>query len=328
MRILVIGANSFAGQDFTRAAIQAGHTIYCQCRTFKPSCFISYDQKLSTYIYCDLNRSLDGFFGSLENIKPEYIINFAAQSEVPQSWDNPDHWYNTNAVLVSKIAKFLTGKEWLQKYLHVSSPEIYGNQEIEVKENCIPNPSTPYAASKLAGDTILQLYHRQFGLPALFIRAANYIGARQQIFKITPRCILYMLVGKKVPLHAGGTSERSFTDIADVSRGELLLLEQGNPGEIYHLANHELTSVANIAALVFTELKNRGKINGFLEDHIEIVGQRPGNDKAYVLNCDKIKALGWQPKISVKESISSTVDWVLSNYEELSQLPLEYLHKP
>lgn len=328
-KLLVIGASSFAGQDFVRAALESGkYQVFCQSRTFKQSFFIGYDQTKVTHIYCDLNKSTDGFLESIDRIQPDYIVNFAAQSEVPFSWDNPDHWYTTNCVFVAKLAKFLSNKTWLKKYLHVSSPELYGSQEREVNENCAPNPSTPYAASKLAGDTCLQLYYRQFGLPALFIRAANYIGARQQIFKITPRSILWMLQGKKIPLHGGGTSQRAFTDISDVSKGELLLLERGVPGEVYHLANHEMTSVIDIASMVYLELKERGKIFGFLEDHIEDVAQRPGNDKAYVLNCDKIKSLGWVSEISVRQSINQTIDWVLTNYAEIEKLPLTYQHKP
>ena len=328
-KLLVIGGLSFSGADFIRHILTLNRfEVYVQARTFKPAPFIPFDPRQVKFIYCDLNKNYEGFFNSVEQIKPDYIINFAAQSEVPWSWDNPDQWYQTNTVFVAKLAKFLSGKSWLKKYLHISTPEVYGSVEQAVMEDQYPNPSTPYAASKLAGDMCLQLFHKQFGLPVLFIRSANVVGPGQQLWKIVCRSILYMLEGKKVPLHGGGTSSRLFTDIRDVSAAEMLLLDQGVIGDIYHIANHELTSVADIASISFLELKARGKISGFLDDHVETVSQRPGNDKAYVLNCDKIKALGWKAEITIRRSISDTVDWILSNYEELKKLPKEYIHKP
>lgn len=327
-KLLVIGAGSFSGVDFVRHALTTEkYTVYAQSRTFKSNCFFSYDQKQATHIYCDLNKNAEAFFETIRRIEPAYIVNFAAQSEVPQSWDHPDHWYNTNTVFIAKLAKFLADAPYLKKYLHVSTPELYGTSDDLITESQPYNPSTPYAASKMAGDICLQLFQKQFGLPVLFIRSANVCGPTQQLWKIIPRSILKILKGDRVSLHGGGGSIRGFTDIRDVSRAENILLEDGLVGEIYHVSNHEFPTIREVVFKVYTELKERGMLSGFFEDYTEDVPQRPGNDKAYKLNYDKIKKLGWEPKISIDQSIYDTVSWILNNYTELSKLSDQYIHK-
>ena len=151
------------------------------------------------------------------------------------SWANPHHWFQTNVVSLTQLANLLKDKKWLKKYVHISSPEVYGTCQGFIKEETPVNPTTPYAASKAAGDLSLFTFVKNFGLPLVMIRATNVYGAHQQLFKIIPRSSIYIKQGKKTSLQGGGKAVKSFIHVRDVSKGELLAMELGHPGEIYHL---------------------------------------------------------------------------------------------
>src|SRR4029077_17048135 len=125
---------------------------------------------------------------------------------------------------------------WLKRYVHISSPEVYGTCEGTVKEDAPLNPSTPYAASKASGDLFLWTLVKNFNFPLVMIRATNVYGAHQQLFKIIPRTAIYLKLGKTIELHGGGTAVKSYIHVRDVSQGELLAMEHGRKGEIYHFS--------------------------------------------------------------------------------------------
>ena len=123
-------------------------------------------------------------------------------------------------------------QDYLSRYLHISSPEVYGTSNGRVTEEAPLNPSTPYAVSKAAADLLLLAYHRQFGFPLVTVRATNVYGARQQLFKIIPRSALYMKQDRTILLHGGGKAVKSYIHVRDVSRGELAILERGQDGRV------------------------------------------------------------------------------------------------
>ena len=177
-----------------------------------------------------MNDDMPEILKLLDAERPPLVVNFAAQSEVAPSWDHPEHWYQTNCVALAKLVNHLRRQDYLKRYLHVSSPEAYGTCVGRVTEDAPLVPSTPYAASKAAADMLLSVYHRQFGFPLLTVRATNVYGARQQLFKIIPRSVIYIKEGKKIQLHGGGKAVKSYIHIRDVSRGELAILEKGEIG--------------------------------------------------------------------------------------------------
>src|SRR5437763_12513223 len=119
---------------------------------------------LSRYRYhrLDINCDLPAILNLLDAERPEAIVNFAAQSEVAPSWEHPEHWYETNCVALAKLVNHLRRPSWLRRYLHISSPEVYGTCLGTVTESHPVNPSTPYAASKAAADLLLSTYVKQF----------------------------------------------------------------------------------------------------------------------------------------------------------------------
>lgn len=258
----------------------------------------------------------------LDQFAPDYVVNFAAQSEVAPSWEFPYQWFQTNAVAVTYLAHMLKGKPYLKKYIHISSPEVYGSCSGFIKESAPLNPSTPYAASKAAGDLSLFTFAKNFGFPLVLVRATNVYGPHQQLFKIIPRSIIYMLQGKKIPLHGGGTATKSYIHIRDVSRGERLIMEKGEVGEIYHLSPTEGVEVRAVVRAI-AELLGRS-----FESVTSIVGERLGQDHAYTIDSTKARdTLGWEPTISLTEGLSETIDWVKGSFAEITQNPLEYTHK-
>ena len=325
---VVLGANSFSGQDFADLLLDhAEYRVIGVSRSPERSpLFLRYKRRtdLARYSYhaLDLNRDMPRLLELLDTIRPEVIINFAAQSEVAPSWEHPEHWFETNTVALAHLINHLRRQSYLKRYLHISSPEVYGTCRGTVLEDAPLNPSTPYAASKAAADMLLGVYHRQHGLPLLTVRSTNVYGARQQLFKIIPRSVIYQKLGRKIQLHGGGAAVKSYIHIRDVSRGELAVLERGRIGEIYHLSPDRGISVRDVVKVI-AELLGKS-----LEEVTETVAERPGQDAAYVIDSTRARSeLGWRPEVSFNTGLGEVVDWVNEYWEEIRRQPLEYIHR-
>lgn len=328
-KYLVIGANSFSGQDFIDLLLDdPAHDVIGLSRSAElPAWRLRFRGRptLSRYrfIQLDLNRDMETLLTLLTAERPQYIINFAAQSEVAQSWEYPEHWFQTNTVALARLVNFMRRQPWLERYLHISSPEAYGNCVGTVTEATPDNPSTPYAASKAAADMIVSVYHRQYGLPALFVRATNVYGARQQLFKVIPRTAIYIQSGRRLQLHGGGVAVKSYIHVRDVSAGELAILHHGEIGERYHLSPDDGIAVHDVVAMI-------AKRFGKALDHVaDVAPERPGQDAAYIIDSTKARqTLGWAPRISFEEGVREVCNWVDRFWPEIERAELDYVHKP
>jgi dTDP-glucose 4,6-dehydratase len=169
----------------------------------------------------------------------------------------------------------------------------------------------------------LMTYFRQYGFPVIFTRAANVYGPGQQLYRIVPRTIYCALVGEKLQLQGGGHSVRSFIHISDVCAATLLAMEQAAAGEIFHLSTDRNISIRDLVEMIVVGLGKR------FDDCVEIVGDRPGKDSAYLLDSAKAtRTLGWQPGISLENGVAETIAWVRDNLEILRSQPQSYSHKP
>lgn len=324
MKTLVIGSNSFSGQDFVRHALSSGDEVIGISRSEQKEQYnLSYDKNdpKFNFLRLDLNKDIDKILSTASEFQPDYIINFAAQSIVEPSWDSPEDWYETNTTSLSKLIPGLCKIKSIKKYLHTSTPEVYGSCAERIEESMLYNPSTPYAASKAAGDLLLNVYKKQFGFPVCLVRSANVYGARQQLFKIVPKAVVSLMRGERLPLHGGGESTRSFIHIADVSVAERLVLEQGNVGDIYHISHDREVSIRNLVEIV---CKNMGKD---FDQCVDIVGERAGKDSAYTLSSKKINSLGWFTRVKLQEGIQEVIDWAKENDIHKKSTGLEYIHK-
>ncbi len=325
-KVLVIGSNSFSGSDFIDLLLETGRyeVIGVSRSPEKSELFLPYKKRNSnrfTFHQIDLNKDLDQLKIILDNFRPHYIVNFAAQSEVAPSWTHPDQWFQTNAVALTRLANLLKEMTFLEKYVHISSPEVYGSCEGIITEESPVNPSTPYAASKAAGDLSLFTFQKNFPFPLVMIRATNVYGAYQQLFKIIPRSIINIKGNKHIELHGGGKAVKSYIHIRDVSKGELLVMEKGVVGQIYHLSPDQGISVKEVVQTICQCMQIPF---GSLVKEVE---ERLGQDKAYVIDSTKARTLGWKPTISFLQGIEGTIEWINTNYTDIIQQPLQYVHK-
>jgi len=324
---VVLGSISFSGATFVAEALADGARVIGISRSPEP------DEALLPYRWgphgrftfhaLDFNRDLDRIEAVIREVRPQYIVNFAAQSMVAQSWDHPDHWYQTNVVSTARLVDRLRKLDFLEKFVQISTPEVYGSTSGLVKETAPFNPSTPYAVSKAACDMNLQAYRKAYGFPVAFTRAANVCGPGQPLYRIIPRTVFCVLTGEKLKLEGGGTSVRSFIHMADVSRGTLEVARRGIPGDVYHLATDMNQTIRDVVEEICRQLGAR------FEDAVETTPPRLAQDPAYLLDCTKARTeFGWEPKRSVADVIAETIAWLKKNLDGLKHVPATYVHKP
>lgn len=324
----VIGSNSFSGASFVSTLLTRGARVIGVSRSPEPhEAFLPYrwggKDKNFSFHKLDLNNDVEAITKLLHQTRPAYVVNFAAQSMVAESWQNPDHWFMTNVVSTVRLHEQLRRLDFLKKYVHVTTPEVYGSTEGFVREDAPFNPTTPYAVSRAAADMSLRSFFGAYGFPVVFTRAANVYGPGQQLYRIVPRTILFIKMGRKLQLHGGGTSERSFIHIDDVADATQRVAEHGRPGDTYHISTDRIVSIRALVEMICARVGVR------FEDHVEIVGERLGKDAAYRLDSSKIRSeLGWAPHIELEQGIEDTVAWVERFYDCLSTQPLQYIHKP
>jgi len=326
-KIVVIGSNSFSGASFVAYALEQGFHIIGMSRSSEPHrVFLPYRwQHYENFHFhqLDLNHDLNTIMEVINAEKPDYVVNFAAQSMVPQSWAHPEHWFMTNVVSTVKLHDQIRRCDFLKKYVHISTPEVYGHCQGHITEEATYNPSTPYAVSRAACDMSLQTFFTTYQFPVVFTRAANVFGAGQQLYRIVPRTILYIRLGKKLQLHGGGHSVRSFIHIRDVAEGTLRVARQAPVGSIYHFSTRETISIRKLVELICQ------KMEVSFDDYVETSEERAGKDQAYLLDSSKAReTLGWADKITLEQGIEETIRWVDDNFEEIKKQPFEYIHKP
>ena len=324
---LVIGSNSFSGANFVDHLLSNGHDVIGISRSDEPqSVFLPYkinkSAKKFKFKQCDIVKDRDQFGKILKDLKPEYVVNFAAQGMVAQSWLRPQDWYMTNVVAQSSIIQDIASLPNLKKYLHFTTPEVYGSTAGWIKETRQFMPSTPYAISRAAMDWHLFALSENFGFPVVFSRAANIYGPGQQLYRIIPKTILCGRLNKKLKLDGGGISERSFIHIIDTVRATYSIVMDGLIGETYHVSGR---SALTIRALVEKIVQ---QMNLKFEDVVEEVPERTAKDQAYLLESQKIRDLcKWNDEISLESGITETIDWVDKNLSELSGYPMDYIHR-
>ena len=325
--MIVIGSNSFSGAHFVDYALEQGLSVIGISRSPEPHpVFLPYQKRPAAPFHFhqyDLNHDLTEIMDVIHDFRPEYVVNFAAQSMVAESWQNPEHWFQTNVTATIKLHDQLRKCPFLKKYVHISTPEVYGTCEGLVSETTHYRPSTPYAVSRAAADMSLMTLFNVYDFPVVFTRAANVYGPGQQLYRIIPRAILYFLTGRTLELHGGGTSVRSFIHIRDVADATLRIAQQAPPGEIYHISTTRNISIRSLVEFIAQQLRID------FDSRVRIVGERPGKDAAYLLDSSKLRnALDWRDRISLEQGIEETIAWVRDNLDTLRNLPIDYMHKP
>ena len=327
-RFLVIGSNSFSGAQFCKMLLKMDYHVFAVSRSpendtvFNPYRWSDNTPKNFQFQILDINSDLIDLKSILHRFQPHYIVNFAAQSMVAQSWEFPEHWINTNVIAITNIVSLLKDYDQLEKFIQITTPEVYGSTSVKIKEETIFQPSTPYAVSRAAGDMMLKIYHEQFGLPVNFTRAANVYGPGQQLYRIIPRTILACFTGQKLVLEGGGLSKRSFIHIDDVSSATLAIAQSEFNGETFHISTEEFVSIRALVEKIID------MIGVNFEDVVTLGSERLGKDQAYFLDSQKVrKSLGWKDKITLEQGLEETIEWVKDNLHALRTKEISYVHK-
>ena len=279
-RFLILGASSFYGSNFAKLVEEKGDVAIRMWHRPKDG-HAGWD--IDDYVYGELGSAPQVYARGAD-----YVVNFISRSLVAESWEHPDAWAQTNVVGMTRLFDDLR-QERFKKFIHVSTPEVYGSLHLWREESWLFNPSTPYAASRAAGDLMLKAYHKSRGFPMLITRTANIYGSGQQPYKLIPKAIACKASGDKFPLHGFGTSLRSYIHVKDACEATYLLAKNGDVGETYHISTDEAHTVLDVLNM--------------LDVRWEPAPERLGKDGAYLLDSTKIRKLGWQDKISLEEGL-------------------------
>jgi dTDP-glucose 4,6-dehydratase len=327
-QVLVIGSNGFSGASFSSWLMDQGIDVLGVSRSEEPhEVMLPYrwGSKPGRFRFkqLDINHQLHEIDALIRSERIEIIVNFAAQSMVGESWDRPDDWMQTNVVSAARFAERLRHLDFLKRYVHVTTPEVYGSTDGWIKEDTPFNPSTPYAVSRVAGDMLFKIYRDAYQLPVVSTRAANVYGPGQQLYRIIPRTIFFLLTGKSLQLHGGGASTRSFIHMDDVSRATWLIANGAPVGETYHISSDRVISIRALVEMLCRRL------NKSFSNCVEVVGDRLGKDSAYWLDSAKLRqSLGWADQISLEHGIEQTIKWIESSLLALRNQTFQYIHKP
>ena len=327
-KILVIGSNSFTGNNFVNYCLGKNYNIVGVSRSDQPNeTLLSYKNnkliKNFKFYKFNINKDISKILSLIKKFKPEIIINYSAQGDVRHSWKNPSEWYETNSTAVINLTSKLIDLDFIKKYISISTPEVYGSSEKKIKESNFYNPSTPYAASKLSGDLHLQTMFKKYNFPVLFTRSSNVYGPYQQLYRIIPKTIINLKLGKKIDLHGYGKSKRDFIYIEDLNEAVFKIMNKGNIGEVYNIATNEKLIT------IYDLVKKICKImNMNFDNSVNLVNENYGQDFTYNLNTNKIrKKFKWSEKIKLEIGIKKTISWINTNWSQINNMPHQYIHK-
>ncbi len=306
-KLLITGGCGFIGSAFTRQAITSGYKVVvvdkityagdeARLRDFKGK------YKFYKTDICNEKKISE----IVKNEKPDVIIHFAAETHVDRSILDARAFIDTNVSGTQNLIN-VSRKFKISKFVHISTDEIYGDSKSGTfTETSQLKPSNPYSATKAAADMLVKAAIRTYNFPAIIIRPSNNYGPWQYPEKLVPVVILKALNNQKVPVYGVGAQIREWLFVEDCARGIRLILKKGKIGEAYNIGSYfEKKNLDTVKRI----LKEVGKP----EDLIKFVQDRPGHDFRYSLNCEKVRKLGWRPKVNFESGIKETVKWYLDN---------------
>ena len=348
MKILVTGGAGFIGSNFIRYCLKESPDY--EIINFDK---LTYAGNLKNLEEFKNNKSYIFIKGDICNsnlirkvlneYSPRYIVNFAAESHVDRSILEPKEFINTNIVgtfnLLTEANKYFKNLNDIQKkefkLLHISTDEVYGSlkeNEPAFTEDSKYYPNNPYSASKAGSDHLARSFYKTYKLPVIISNASNNYGPYQSIEKFIPLIIFKAINNKKIPVYGDGKQIRDWLYVEDHCEAIMKILEKSKPGEIYNISGSN--EVENLEVLEFIcnyidkKLYIGSKCNReSCSNLINFVKDRPGHDRRYATNPQKIKnKLGWEAKTSFEYGIQKTIDWYLINKEWIKDQEQNYLN--
>ncbi|HNZ05209.1 MAG TPA: dTDP-glucose 4,6-dehydratase [Methanothrix soehngenii] len=311
MNLLVTGGLGFIGSNFIRLMLNRHDD--CRILNLDAQGFGSNIQNLADY---EDDRRYTFFQGDIADSslvsglveKADLVVNFAAETHVDRSISRPDSFLHSNVNGVFCLLEAIRDHNPSVRYVQISTDEVYGDiLRGSSTEDSTLRPSSPYSASKAAGDVFVLAYARTYGLEAMITRCTNNYGPYQFPEKLIPKTIIRAKEGLKIPIYGTGENVRDWIYVTDHCLAVEQVLNRGRRGEIYNISAGEERTNLFIAKFILEML-------GKSEDQIEFVEDRPGHDARYSLDSSRIrKELGWRPERSFEEGLQTTVEWYLQN---------------
>ena len=243
--------------------------------------------------------------------KPDVIVNFAAESHVDRSIENPEIFLQTN-IIGTSVLMDACRKYGIERYHQVSTDEVYGDLPLDrsdlfFTETTSLHTSSPYSSSKASADLLVQAYHRTYGVPVTISSCSNNYGPYHFPEKLIPLMIINALHGKKLPVYGTGENVRDWLYVEDHCSAIDLVIRKGTIGEVYNIGGHNEHTNLEVVKIILQKL-------GKSEDLIEFVKDRPGHDRRYAIDPTKIhRELGWLPATKFADGIEKTIDWYLNH---------------
>ncbi len=253
----------------------------------------------------------DAVFGVFENEHPDIVVNFAAESHVDRSIENPDVFLKTN-ILGTQVMMDACRKFGIQRYHQVSTDEVYGDLPLDrpdlfFTEKTPLHTSSPYSASKASADLLVQAYHRTFDLPVTISRCSNNYGPYQFPEKLIPLMIANALNNKPLPVYGKGENVRDWLYVEDHCHAIDLIIHKGTVGEVYNIGGHNEMKNIDIVKIICKALDKPESLIAYVTD-------RKGHDMRYAIDPEKIhNELGWLPETKFENGIQKTIKWYLNN---------------
>jgi dTDP-glucose 4,6-dehydratase len=315
MRLLVCGGAGFIGSTFVRQRLleHGDEVTVLDKLTYagREENFHDFAERPGFSFLRGAIEDPEAVAGAIAAAAPEAIVNFAAETHVDRSIAEPDAFVRTHALgtyVLLEAARTLTdtGEREL-RYLQVSTDEVYGSiEEGTFTEESPLRPSSPYSATKTGADLLVQSYFHTYGLPALICRGSNNFGPYQYPEKLIPLMVLNALHGDRLPVYGDGMQVRNWIHAGDFARAIGHVLAHGVPGEVYNAGGpDECPNIEVVRRIV--------EFTGADESLIEYVADRPGHDRRYSLSSEKVRALGWSPRVRFAEGLEETVAWYRDN---------------
>lgn len=253
----------------------------------------------------------DSVYGLFEKEKPDVVINFAAESHVDRSIENPEIFLQTN-IIGTSVLMDACRKYGIQRYHQVSTDEVYGDLPLDrpdlfFTEETPIHTSSPYSSSKAGADLLVMAYYRTYGLPVTISRCSNNYGPYHFPEKLIPLMIINALHDRPLPIYGDGLNVRDWLYVEDHCRAIDLIIRKGKVGEVYNVGGHNEMRNIDIVKLICQEL-------GKPESLITHVTDRKGHDRRYVIDPEKIhRELGWLPETKFADGIKKTIQWYLTH---------------
>jgi dTDP-glucose 4,6-dehydratase len=310
-KLLVTGGCGFIGSNFVRHVLAAHpdlEVVNLDALTYagrKENLADVEDYPRYQFVHGDICDP-EVVCGAMEGC--DAVVNFAAETHVDRSLLGAGHFIQTDCYGVWVLLEEARRRS-VRRFVQISTDEVYGSIDRgSFTEDSPLMPTNPYSASKAGGDRIAYSFWASFGVPVIITRASNNFGPYQYPEKLIPLFVTNALANRPLPLYGDGKNVRDWLFVEDHCRAIDFLLERGEPGEVYNIAGGNERTNLEITERILDAL-------GKPRDLISFVADRPGHDRRYSLNADKLAALGWAPRSRFEDALESTVRWYVEHPE-------------